>query len=283
MYGFIVRSWMSTFCVPSLPWESMVRCVDAFVCSGIWFFPALYTVFLDHFGDDEDQLLQREESDWFCASQSVRRLNDSTEEANTNQVLASMRSLDPLLLEDLFLEATRLAYRFPFSLLQRSAAAGRVDRAEQAAVDAAPHRRRREHSERVSLPLLLRAGSRASAGLGALQGAHALPAGADAVAGPAFGVYDAASWVSRVASGRVSGKDEVTSRRAQSTKPTLLLMQVEHTGNLIGLYREDRWSMYYGARGIPDTLLFSIEFSYHHGERTTVIRKWVGGGVYGEE
>ena len=74
----------------------------------------------------------------------------------------------------------------------------------------------------------------------------------------------------------------MTSRRAQAAKPTLLLMQVEHTGNLIGLYREDRWSMFYGARGIPDTLLFSIEFPRRRGERAAVIRKWVGGGVSGE-
>ena len=127
MYGFIVRSWMSTFGVPSLPWESMLRFVDAFACSGVWLFPALYTVFLDHFGDEASQLLQREESDWFCASQSTRRLNDSTEEANTQCVLASMRSQDPLLLEDLFLESTRLAYLSLFSLTQRAAGAGGDD------------------------------------------------------------------------------------------------------------------------------------------------------------
>lgn len=203
MYGFIVRSWMSTFGAPSLPWESMLRFVDAFACSGVWLFPALYTVFLDHFGDEASQLLQREESDWFCASQSTRRLNDSTEEANTQCVLASMRSQDPLLLEDLFLESTRLAYLSLFSLTQRAAGAGGDDGGEQAAVDAAAHRRRREHSERVSLPLLLRAGSRAAAGCGALQGADALPTGADAVAGPALAVYDAAARLPRVAPGRV--------------------------------------------------------------------------------
>ena len=75
----------------------------------------------------------------------------------------------------------------------------------------------------------------------------------------------------------------MTSRRAQTAKPTLLLLQVEHTGNLIGLYREDRWSMFYGARGIPDTLLFSIEFACQRGKRATVIRKWVGGDDCGEE
>jgi len=75
----------------------------------------------------------------------------------------------------------------------------------------------------------------------------------------------------------------VTSRRAQTAKPTLLLLQVEHTGNLIGLYREDRWSMFYGAHGIPDTLLFSIEFAWMRCERMTVIRKWVGGEGCGEE
>ena len=36
IYGYIVRSWMSTFCFSSIPWDICVRLIDAFVCSGIW-------------------------------------------------------------------------------------------------------------------------------------------------------------------------------------------------------------------------------------------------------
>ena len=33
--------------------------------------------------------------------------------------------------------------------------------------------------------------------------------------------------------------DSFISRRAEANKPTLLLLQIEHNGNLIGLYSED--------------------------------------------
>ena len=66
-------------------------------------------------------------------------------------------------------------------------------------------------------------------------------------------------------------------RRAESIKPTLLLLQIEHNGNMIGLYREDRWCRRRGTHGSPDTILFSIEFFRKKGEVVTMIRKWVGG------
>ena len=64
--------------------------------------------------------------------------------------------------------------------------------------------------------------------------------------------------------------------RASYHKPTLLLMQIEHNGNYIGLYREDRWSRRRDAHGIPDTILFSIMFYTRKGEPFTVIKKWNG-------
>lgn len=71
--------------------------------------------------------------------------------------------------------------------------------------------------------------------------------------------------------------DSFISRRAEANKPTLLLLQIEHNGNLIGLYREDRWSRRHGVHGSPDTILFSIEFTWKKRELITMIRKWVGG------
>ena len=71
--------------------------------------------------------------------------------------------------------------------------------------------------------------------------------------------------------------DSFISRRAEAIKPTLLLLQIEHNGNLIGLYREDRWSRRHGTHGSPDTILFSIEFTWKKRELVTTIRKWVGG------
>ena len=53
-------------------------------------------------------------------------------------------------------------------------------------------------------------------------------------------------------------------------------MQIEHNGNYIGLYREDRWSRRRDAHGIPDTILFSIMFYTRKGEPFTVIKKWNG-------
>ena len=57
----------------------------------------------------------------------------------------------------------------------------------------------------------------------------------------------------------------------------MLLLQIEHTGNLIGLYREDRWSRRHGTHGSPDTILFSIEFTWKKRELVSTIQKWVGG------
>lgn len=68
----------------------------------------------------------------------------------------------------------------------------------------------------------------------------------------------------------------LSGRKASYHKPTLLLMQIEHNGNYIGLYREDRWSRRRDAHGVPETLLFSIVFYSKKGETYPVIKKWSG-------
>ena len=69
----------------------------------------------------------------------------------------------------------------------------------------------------------------------------------------------------------------INSRKASFYKPTLLLCQIEHSGNLIGFYREDRWSYRRDAHGSSDSLLLLIEFTSRHRMIETKIKKWKGG------
>lgn len=71
--------------------------------------------------------------------------------------------------------------------------------------------------------------------------------------------------------------------RASFYKPTLLLMQVEHSGSLIGFYREDRWSRRKDAHGLQDSILFQIRFFSKKGEVISKIQKWHGGKVNDNE
>lgn len=71
--------------------------------------------------------------------------------------------------------------------------------------------------------------------------------------------------------------------RASFYKPTLLLMQVEHSGSLIGFYREDRWSRRKDAHGLQDSILFQIRFFSKKGEVISKIQKWHGGKVNDDE
>ena len=66
-------------------------------------------------------------------------------------------------------------------------------------------------------------------------------------------------------------------RHAGIAKPTLLLLQIEHSGELIGLYREDRWTDKRNAHGIPNTLLFMITLTRSREKLNVHIERWLGG------
>ena len=204
----------------------------------------------------------------------------SDDESNVSQLLEHIRTLSLDDVELLLADSIHLTFVFSILLLrsQRELRAGGAGGAAAHGDHAAAHRRGREHHEHLQISHLLRHRTLATPHRSALQATHAASAGPCAVAGPAAALHVSHPRISRDALAGVGIPAEIDGRKATYHKPTLLLMQIEHNGNYIGLYREDRWSRRRDAHGVPETLLFSIVFYTKKGETYPVIEKWSGRG-----
>ena len=196
----------------------------------------------------------------------------SDDESNVSQLLEHIRTLSLDDVELLLADSIHLTFVFSMLLLrsQRELRAGGAGGAAAHGDHAAAHRRGREHHEHLQISHLLRHRTLATPHRSALQATHAASAGPRAVAGPAAALHVSHPRISRDALAGVGIPAGIDGR-----------MQIEHNGNYIGLYREDRWSRRRDAHGVPETLLFSIVFYTKKGETYPVIEKWSGRG-YGE-
>ena len=251
-----------------------VRFFDAFVDRGFWvsfssfihsliqLFAAFYVAYLNRYSRDLEYEM------------------GSDDESNVSQLLEHIRTLSLDDVELLLADSIHLTFVFSVLLLrsQRELRAGGAGGAAAHGDHAAAHRRGREHHEHLQISHLLRHRTLATPHRSALQATHAASAGPRAVAGPAAALHVSHPRISRDALAGVGIPAGIDGRKATYHKPTLLLMQIEHNGNYIGLYREDRWSRRRDAHGVPETLLFSIVFYTKKGETYPVIEKWSGRG-----